>query len=154
MDPAPPTVRPARTSDARRIAEFQRAMALETEGKELDEDVVLAGVRRALRDPAKARYLVAELGGEVVSCLGLTLEWSDWRNGWFWWIQSVYTAPEERGCGAYRALYEEVLSQARAADDVLGVRLYVATENAAARAVYEKLGMREVGYRPYEADLV
>ena len=109
-DPLPeseqPRVRPARPADAERIAAFQVAMARETEDLELAPERVRAGVARALADPGRGRYLVAELGGEVVACLLVTREWSDWRDGWFWWIQSVYTAPAARGRGAYRRLHE------------------------------------------------
>jgi len=144
------TIRPARLEDAERIASFQEAMALETENKTLDPERALAGVRHGLEDPHKARYFVAEREGEVVAALGLSFEWSDWRDGWYWWIQSVYTVPEARGQGAYRALYEEVHAQAEAREDVLGIRLYVEVHNQRARAVYERLGMLEAPYRQYQ----
>ena len=146
-----PLVRAARPADRDRIVEFQIAMALESEGRELDRALVRAGVEAVLCDPARGRYLVGEIDGLVAGSLLLTLEWSDWRNGWFWWIQSVYTAPEARGRGLYRALYQRVLDEARAAEDVCGLRLYVEKENIAAQRVYEKLGMQRSGYRFYEA---
>ncbi|HKX46089.1 MAG TPA: GNAT family N-acetyltransferase, partial [Planctomycetota bacterium] len=129
------------------------AMARETEDKSLDPAVLERGVRRALADPAKGRYLVAEQDGRAVGGLLLTLEWSDWRDGWFWWIQSVYVEPEARGAGAYRALHEHVLAEARRDPDVRGVRLYVEVENTRARAVYERLGMAELAYRVYGLEL-
>ena len=147
------TVRPGQAEDASRIAAFQVAMARETEDKALDGAVVERAVRRALDDPAKGAYLVAELDGEVVGSLMLTREWSDWRDGWWVWIQSVYTDPGARRRGVYRALHDRVREDAEAAPDVLGIRLYVEEENAPARATYEQLGMEASSYRFYELSL-
>jgi ribosomal protein S18 acetylase RimI-like enzyme len=146
-------VRAGEARDLEAIAGFQVEMAAETEGKPLALEVVTRGVRAALADPAKGRYLVAERAGRVVASLMLTREWSDWRDGWFWWIQSVYTVPDERGHGVYRALYARVLEEARAEPDVRGVRLYVEVENQLAQQVYERLGMQRTSYRLYEVEL-
>lgn len=146
------SVRSARGGDLERLVSFNRAMALETEGKDLPVDVLERGMGRVLADRLRGRYFVAELEGEVVGGLMLTLEWSDWRDGWFWWIQSVYVEPSSRRRGVYRALYEHVLDQARAEEDVCGVRLYVEESNEPARAVYERLGMTPTSYRLYEVD--
>ena len=146
------SVRSARGGDLERLVSFNRAMALETEGKDLPVDVLERGMGRVLADRLRGRYFVAELEGEVVGGLMLTLEWSDWRDGWFWWIQSVYVEPSSRRRGIYRALYEHVLDQARAEEDVCGVRLYVEESNEPARAVYERLGMTPTSYRLYEVD--
>lgn len=145
-------VRSARSTDRARIVEFQLAMAMETEARRLDRERVHTGVGAVLEDPSCGRYLVAERGGEVVGSLLLTREWSDWRDGWFWWIQSVYTRPDARGQGVYRALYDRVLEEARDAGDVCGLRLYVEAENEGAQRVYEHLGMRPTSYRLYEID--
>ena len=148
-------VRDACPDDGVFLAEAQLAMARETESKELDADCLKAGVRAVFDDPSKGSYLVAENEGrsEPVGCLLLTVEWSEWRGGWFWWIQSVYTRPEQRERGVYRALWEEVLRRAAARSDVRGVRLYVERDNRSARAVYETLGMHETSYRLYEYEL-
>lgn len=146
-------VRAATPDDAATIAAFNLAMARETEDKGLDEAALLRGVGRALGDPVRGRYRVAELDGLVVGCLLVTREWSDWRDAWFWWIQSVYVAAAARRRGVYSALHEDVLAQARAAGDVCGVRLYVETENRAAQATYERLGMRRAHYHMYEVAL-
>jgi GNAT superfamily N-acetyltransferase len=147
------TVRAAKPDDAPTIAEYNRRMAFETEKLELDAAVLARGVARALADPAKARYWVAESGGQVAGQLMITLEWSDWRDGWIWWIQSVYVAPEARRHGVLAALYAHVREAARAAGDVRAIRLYVEQENQIAHRAYERLGMQRTHYLVYEEGL-
>ena len=143
-------IRSAAPGDADTIAAFNRAVALESEGKTLDASVLAAGVRAALSDADRCAYLLAEVAGAVAGQLMLTYEWSDWRNGWFWWIQSVYVDPSFRRRGVFRALYEHVGALARARDDVRGVRLYVHEENARAIETYRALGMSLSPYRVCE----
>ncbi len=140
------TIRRAALDDAAVIADFNSRMAWETEHKRLESAVVGAGVRAVLADPAKGWYFVAEEAGEVRGQLMLTFEWSDWRNGWFWWIQSVYVHPVARRRGVFRALYRHVVELARAEGNVLGLRLYVEKENRSAQGTYAGLGMEELGY--------
>lgn len=147
-------VRPARSDDLVLLARFNSALARETEGKALDAARLTRGIERVLSDPGRGRYFVAELGGQVVGALLVTAEWSDWRDGWFWWLQSVYVAPEARRSGVYRALHEHVVRAARAAPDVCGVRLYVDRENRSAQAVYQRLGMQRARYEFFEIDFV
>ncbi len=147
-------VRPAYPRDLTRLVEFNRAMARETEDKELDEATVQAGMQAVLDDPGLGEYFVAERDGVPVGCLMITREWSDWRNGVFWWIQSVYVAPQARGAGVFRSLYEFVLARARAARDVCGVRLYVERANRSAQAVYRSVGMQASHYDIFELDFV
>ena len=104
-------------------------------------------------DSVERRYLVAEQGDEIVGSLMVTTEWSDWRNGFFWWVQSVYVRPEFRRQGVYRALYTEVRIHAKAQPDVCGIRLYVENENEGAQKTYEALGMKKTGYRLYEEEI-
>ena len=146
------TVRGAVEGDIRAIAGFNRAMAVETEGKELEPAVVLEGVTAIVRRRELGFYLVAEVEAEVVGQLMITTEWSDWRNGFFWWIQSVYVKPEFRRVGVYSRLYERVREMAQEAGDVRGIRLYVAKENVGAQRVYERLGMGDSGYLMYEVE--
>jgi ribosomal protein S18 acetylase RimI-like enzyme len=148
-----PSVRAARESDLERLVGFNLAMARETEDHGLDEAALRAGMLRALRDPVRGSYSVAELEGEVVGCLLVTREWSDWRDAWFWWIQSVYVAPQARRRGVYRALHQSVLAEAERAGDVCGVRLYVDTHNRAAQATYVELGMQPARYLMFEQKL-
>ena len=136
--------------DADTIAAFNSAMAFETEGKELIAEVIGAGVRRLVGMPSLGFYIVAEHAGEVVGCLMVTNEWSDWRNGLFWWIQSVYVKPEFRRQGVYRRMYEHVRGLAQSDAQVCGFRLYVEKENEAAHATYSSLGMEETDYLIYE----
>ena len=148
------TVRPATRDDLATLVAYNRGLARETEGRELDAATLAAGVRALLEDPRKGFYLVAERAGRVVGQLMVTYEWSDWRNGTFWWIQSVYVALDARRTGVYRALYDAVITAARAAGDVCGVRLYVEKANGPARQTYRALGMAAAVYDLYEVDFV
>ncbi len=145
-------IRTATLSDAETIAQFNEAMAAETEDKSLDGETLRAGVRSMMRAPDRGFYLVAEREGDVVGSLMITTEWSDWRNGTFWWVQSVYVRPEARRQGVYKELYAEVKRRAQAEDDVCGARLYVEKENDGARKTYTRLGMTETAYRMYEEE--
>ena len=153
-DQTPLLVRPARPADRDPIVDFNLAMARETEGKDLSRERLTAGAAAVYADPAKGAYFVAERDGAVVGCLMITKEWSDWRNGDFWWIQRVYVPVKHRGTGVFRALYDDVLARARATEGVCGVRLYVERENAHAQRVYDAVGMRRSSYQFYEVDFV
>jgi GNAT superfamily N-acetyltransferase len=138
-------IRDARTEDLAVLVDYNARLAAETENLTLDRAVLEAGVRNGLADPARARYFVAEIDGRVAGQLMLTHEWSDWRNGDIWWIQSVYVAAEFRRRGVFRALFEHVRRLARASG-VVGLRLYVERNNAPARATYLGLGLTETHY--------
>ncbi len=148
------TVRPATLADLEVLVRFNAAIAKETEGRNLDMKRLRKGTRAVLESSARGFYLVAETKAGVVGQLFVTYEWSDWRNGLFWWIQSVYVEPSVRGRGVYRALHAHVLSDARARGDVCGLRLYVEKENEAAQEAYTRLGMTRTPYRVYEQDFV
>jgi GNAT superfamily N-acetyltransferase len=142
----PLILRSATPADATIIAEFNRRLAWESEHKALDGSTLAAGVAAVLADPARGSYYVALEDDEVVGQLLITTEWSDWRNGWFWWIQSVYVREDARRRGVFRALHEHVASLARGRGDVIGLRLYVEQENHRARATYDRLGLAGTGY--------
>lgn len=143
-------IRLAAEEDAGAMVAFNQAMAMETEGKRLSAEVLSPGVKAVFADPNKGFYVVAEDEARIVGGLMVTFEWSDWRNKWFWWIQSVYVVPEARGKKIYRKLYEFVKKLAAEKNDVCGFRLYVEHENTRAQAVYEKLGMERSAYQMYE----
>ncbi len=145
-------IRRATPADAGFIVESNVAMARETEGLVLDEGEVRPGVVAALSDAALGFYLIAEVDGSPAGQLMVTYEWSDWRNGLFWWIQSVYVRPEFRRRGVYRALHRRVLAEAQAMGGVCGLRLYVEQENITAQRVYESLDMYPTRYRMYEVE--
>ena len=143
-------IRRAQRRDAPALIAFNRAMALETEQKLLLPRVIGAGVRGLLRRPDSGFYTVAELGGEVIAALMVTKEWSDWRNGDFWWIQSVYVDPEHRRRGVYRRMYAYVGKLAARDRAVVGFRLYVEHNNRRAQSTYSAAGMERTHYLVYE----
>ncbi|MEJ2311446.1 MAG: GNAT family N-acetyltransferase [Gemmatimonadales bacterium] len=151
-------IRPARPADRDLIVRFNRAMARETEDRDLEEATIMAGVGAVLADPSKGRYYIAESvevepGGQAQPAgqLMVTPEWSDWRNGIVWWIQSVYVAPAHRRRGVYRMLHEHVREAGRA-QGVVGLRLYVDRDNITAQDTYGVIGMSESRYIMYEED--
>jgi GNAT superfamily N-acetyltransferase len=145
-------IRDARPSDAAVIARFNVKMAMETEDRALDPGLIDPGVAAVLADATKGRYWVAELDGEVIGQLMVTYEWSDWRNGAFWWIQSVYVRSDSRRKGVFSLLHRHVESIARATPDVCGLRLYVERDNRRAQKTYLALGMSAPGYQVMEVD--
>ncbi|MDD3622750.1 MAG: N-acetyltransferase [Methanofollis sp.] len=146
------TLRPAHLADAWVIAEYNIAMALETEGKVLDPETVRKGVAAVLSDPAKGFYLLAESGGQVVGQAMVTFEWSDWRDGVFWWLESVYVLPDFRRRGVFACLFRALEAEGRARPGVVGLRLYVDHENLAAQETYRHLGMAASNYALYELE--
>lgn len=146
----PLSIRPARPTDLPHLVAWNAAMAWETEQRQLDRETLQRGVAGVFEQPRRGFYLIAERDGDAVGGLLVTYEWSDWRDGDFWWIQSVYVQPDARRGGVFRALYEAVAQRASAAGAV-GVRLYVETENRRAQATYEGLGMQRCHYAMYEA---
>jgi ribosomal protein S18 acetylase RimI-like enzyme len=146
-------IRLATKSDSENLIAFNQAMAMETENKRLDSDILSAGVLSIFEDDRKGFYVVAESGERIVGGLMVTYEWSDWRSGWFWWIQSVYIEPEYRGQGIYSELYSFVKNRAREIGGVCGFRLYVEKDNRHAQDVYRKLGMEETYYQMFEEKL-
>ncbi|NEQ53615.1 MAG: GNAT family N-acetyltransferase [Leptolyngbya sp. SIO3F4] len=144
------TIRQAQLNDAEEIAYFNQAMALETENKKLAPEVILAGVKALLANPSYGFYIVAEAESQVVACLMITTEWSDWRNGVFWWIQSVFVKPDYRRRGIYRRMYTFIKQMANDSSNVCGFRLYVEKDNTRAQQTYASMGMMQSPYRIFE----
>lgn len=145
------TIRPAERSDLPHLVQWNATMAWETEQKALDLAVLERGVTAVFDEPKRGFYLVAELDGVPAGCLLVTYEWSDWRAGDFWWIQSVYVLAEARRAGVFRSLYAHVEQRAREVGAV-GLRLYVETENERAQRTYAGLGMDRCHYFMYETE--
>ena len=144
------TVRAATPADVEFLVDGNARMALETEDLTLDRRRLQAGVEAVFADAGRGLYLIAEVDGERGGQMMITYEWSDWRNGVFWWIQSVYTVPAMRGGGVFKALYAAVEEMARERGGVCGLRLYVEAHNEAAQAAYRRCGMSETVYRMFE----
>ena len=147
------TVRAAQRGDIDTIVDFNAAMAMETESKKLPRAMLHAGVTAVFDEPRRGFYRVAEIGVEVAGCLMVTFEWSDWRNGDWWWLQSVYVKPEFRRHGVFRAMYDHVERDAQSLPEVVGIRLYVERQNHRAQSTYGSLGMVEEDYFMYRKTL-
>jgi ribosomal protein S18 acetylase RimI-like enzyme len=148
------TIRNAKLTDAKTIADFNYSIAAETEHIVLDRKRLLRGVKALLKDDSKGFYILAEVGGRVAGQLMITYEWSDWRCATFWWIQSVYVSKEFRGAGVFKHLYRHIKKRAKKNKLVCGLRLYVERSNSRAQQTYEHLGMRKADYNLYEIDFV
>lgn len=143
-------IRQATSTDVETIVNFNIALCQETEGRELDRLTVMEGVRRFVSEPGRGKYFVANIGGEVVGQTAYTFEWSDWRNGEIWWIQSVYVNPRYRGNGVFSALFAHIKELGENDTECCGIRLYMERENQAARKSYQRLGINEAGYEVFE----
>jgi GNAT superfamily N-acetyltransferase len=143
-------VRIAELKDIETIAELNTAMAWETERKQLNPSTIRRGIRAVLDDSDYGFYVVAEENGDVVGCLLITYEWSDWRSGLFWWIQSLYVRPAFRHRGVFKQLHDFVKAQALRRPDVCGIRLYVEQSNHVAQDAYDRIGMKPTTYQMYE----
>jgi GNAT superfamily N-acetyltransferase len=148
------TIRQATAADAAIITRFNSLLADETEHVKLDDARLTAGVEALLRDPSKGVYYLAEQNNAIVGQMMITYEWSDWRNGTFWWIQSVYVESSARGTGVFRALFDHVHSLATSREDVCGFRLYVERSNERAKRTYDRHGMHSSHYEIFEMDFV
>ncbi len=142
----PMEIRVARPADLETIVEYNLRLAAETENKRLDGETVRRGVAALLADETKGRYFVACVGEEIIGQLMHTREWSDWRNGDIWWLQSVYIAAPYRRRSVFRRLYQHLWNEAENRSDVVGVRLYVEVENIAAQETYRNMGLIQPGY--------
>jgi len=144
------TIRAATANDIPVLVEFNQGCARDSEGKELDREILTGGVTRGLQHGDEVLYLLAENQDGPLGQIMLTREWSDWRNGWIAWIQSVYVRPEYRGQGVFRSLLENAVDRLKQDPDVIGVRLYVEQDNSAAESVYLRTGFTDPNYKVLE----
>ncbi len=140
-------IRDATPADAGTIPDYNNRLAEETEARSLAPDLIGPGVAAFLADPSKGRYWLAVVDDRIIAQIAVTYEWSDWRNGMIWWVQSVYVHADYRRRGVYSSLYRHVESQARSDFDVIGIRLYVERDNERAKTTYADLGMNMTNYR-------
>ena len=144
-------LRMATVRDIDNITLFNTEMAFETESIYLDQADLRHGIAAVLSDSNLGFYLISELEGVMIGQILITKEWSDWRNGWFWWIQSVFVEPNHRRMGVYSAMYKKIVDMADREGNVCGLRLYVDRDNLSAKQVYSHLGMSQSHYDLYEA---
>ena len=144
-------LRMATVRDIDNITLFNTEMAFETENINLDQADLRLGIAAVLSDSNLGFYLISELEGVLIGQILITKEWSDWRNGWFWWIQSVFVEPNHRRKGVYSAMYKKIVDMADREGNVCGLRLYVDRDNLSAKQVYSHLGMSQSHYDLYEA---
>lgn len=142
--------RRANVDDVDIITQFNLWLALETEGQKLDVATMRQGVAGGLDRHPEVQYFVAETTDRVVGQLMVTREWSDWRNGWMLWLQSVYVVQEARSQGVFRRLLDYAMAEVNREGQAVGLRLYVERENEAAAAVYDRIGFKDAGYRLLE----
>lgn len=145
-------IRKALNKDIDVIARYNYNLAYETENKILNMNILTKGVEAIIKDENKGIYHVCEINGEVVGQIMYTFEWSDWRNGTFLWVQSVYVDKEHRGKGVFKSLYNYIKSICDNDDNICGIRLYVEKENTIAKKTYKNIGMKECNYYIYEYD--
>ncbi len=143
-------IRKAKKTDLPTLVDFQLAMAMETEKLQLDKPIVEKGVATAFRDSTKGQYFVTEVDGQIAASLMITYEWSDWRNGMVYWIQSVFVKGEFRRLGIYRKMYAHIQKLANNDDNIRGIRLYVDKTNVRAQKTYENTGMNGEHYQLFE----
>ena len=144
-------IREAHTDDLSILVENNLALAKETESLNLDKDVLRKGIEQAV-SRKECHYFVAVISRKVVGQTMITYEWSDWRNGVIWWIQSAYVFPEYRKQGVFRTLFKHIENLARTDSQVKALRLYVRQNNNIGQRTYHSLGMNDSGYIVFEKE--
>jgi GNAT superfamily N-acetyltransferase len=147
-------IRVATTADAEFLVRGNAEMALETEHLSLDFDRLRDGVHAVFENPARGVYYLATIGARRTGMMMITYEWSDWRNGVFWWIQSVFVEPEFRSQGVFKALYRHAEHLASTTSGVAGLRLYVENNNSRAQNTSQSVGMKRTAYQLFETDFI
>jgi GNAT superfamily N-acetyltransferase len=143
-------IRPATRSDIPTLVDFQQRLAIETENITLDQKVLVKGMEAMFNDPAKGSYFVAVAEAEIVGCHMITYEWSDWRNGMVYWLQSVYVREDFRKHGVFKQMFRALEQRVLNDPDIKGLRLYVDKSNTRAQQVYSAMGMNGDHYSVFE----
>jgi ribosomal protein S18 acetylase RimI-like enzyme len=139
-------IRSAVRADVDTLVDFTLQEARDAEGVELDAMAVRRGVLAAFAENPRATYWVAEDSEQrLVGSISILTEWSNFRGGDYWWIQSLYIAPEHRGTGLLDRLIEHVTNEARNAG-ALDLRLYAYENNERALRAYRRLGFSKRAY--------
>jgi RimJ/RimL family protein N-acetyltransferase len=144
------TIQKANRTHLDALVEFQQGLASETENLSLDNDTLRKGLSTLFDDPSKGVYFVVLDGDTPVGCHLITYEWSEWRNGMVWWMQSVYITKAYRQQGVFRMMFDNIMRIIDETPGLLGLRLYVDKSNEKAMRVYESLGMDGSHYTVYE----
>ncbi len=147
------SIRAGRPGDLETLVQYNLALARETESLTLDAAVLRSGVEKALARPESSRYFVAEAKEKVIGQTMVTFEWSDWRDGFIWWLQSVYVHPDHRSQGVFHKIYSHIEQEARKDQAARAIRLYVMEDNARGMGAYKKAGLAPSGYVVYEREL-
>ena len=130
---------------------FQKMMAFESEGMVLNEEVLKAGISKALSNVHLGQYYIAVDKEDRLQGMLLAIsEWSDWRCSSVLWIHSVYIDKPFRRSGIYSQMYEQIKAEVEASQSFCGIRLYVDKGNEAAIKVYQKLDMNDDHYTLFE----
>lgn len=144
------SIRPSKPEDIKLLADFQLRLAAETESIELNREVASAGIKALFDDPGKGTYYVAVIASKIIGCYLITYEWSDWRNGMVWWLQSVYVLESHRQQGVFKHMYDHIIKTISQDPTIIGLRLYVDKSNSRAQKVYQSLGMNGDHYTVFE----
>ena len=139
-------VRKAVLKDLPVLLEFTSEEARESEGSARVFANIEAGIRQALEDDSKAVYwLLLDDSGEALGSISALTEWSDWNAGYYWWIQSVYIVPDQRGKGCFELLLDAVVEEMENQGG-LALRLHVHKDNKRAIGAYRKSAFETLPY--------
>jgi RimJ/RimL family protein N-acetyltransferase len=120
------------------LVKFTAEEAREAENSVKIPETLTKGIKKALEDDSVAMYwILSDENNHPIGSVSALKEWSDWNAGYYWWIQSMYLVPSQRGKGKMKTLLDAVKS-AMAQEHGLQLRLYVHEGNKTAIKAYEK----------------
>ncbi|MEH6591413.1 MAG: GNAT family N-acetyltransferase [Halioglobus sp.] len=139
-------IRKAVLEDLPKLVDFISEEAREAEGSVIASGNLERGIQKGLEDDSIAMYWVlTDTSGEVVGSISALKEWSDWNAGFYWWIQSMYLVPDQRGKG-YMALLLDAVEREMKSQNGIELRLYVHQDNKGAIKAYEKSSFEKLPY--------